>query len=293
MLQSLQRGLDIIRRKASFCPEFWIQSKIKLLNTYMRENKLNGCVINLSGGIDSSTVFALCLAAQRVDQSPINKIMGVYQPINSSAKFAHHVDLCRCLITDKNTANIITVDQSDIFEKLSTVVYEASGITGGVFATGQLKSYMRTPVADYISQLLTQEGCPSIVMGTGNYDEDGYLRYFCKAGDGISDVQIIADLHKSQVKTIASYMGVPHPIINTKPSADLWDGQTDEDELGFSYDFVELLTTYHKFSSVEQEEFYNSLDEESRNYFNEKRLIAERVALRNKHKEIYPIDLNL
>ena len=54
------------------------------------------------------------------------------------------------------------------------------GIEGGAFAKGQLRSYMRTPVAYYTAQLISQSGFPCIVMGTGNMDEDGYLLYFCK-----------------------------------------------------------------------------------------------------------------
>jgi NAD+ synthase (glutamine-hydrolysing) len=53
---------------------------------------------------------------------------------------------------------------------------------GGTFADGQLRSYMRTPVNYYVAQLLSANGNLSIVLGTGNYDEDGYLRYFCKVG---------------------------------------------------------------------------------------------------------------
>lgn len=58
---------------------------------------------------------------------------------------------------------------------------------------------MRTPVGFYAAQLLSQNGTPAIVVGTGNKDEDGYLFYFCKAGDGVADIQLIADLHKSEV----------------------------------------------------------------------------------------------
>eukprot|EP00957_Ditylum_brightwellii_P197159 15021551-Ditylum_brightwellii.AAC.1 len=79
-------------------------------------------------------------------------------------------------------------------------------------------------------------------MGTGNQDEDGYLAYFCKAGDGVVDVQLISDLHKSEVYTVSKALGVPEATVVAPPSADLWDGQTDEDELGFTYDFIELFT---------------------------------------------------
>ena len=73
-------------------------------------------------------------------------------------------------------------------------------------------------------------------------DEDGYLYYFSKAGDGISDIQLIHDLHKSEVYTVARSLDLCDELVNAIPSADLWDGQTDEDEIGFSYDAVELWT---------------------------------------------------
>lgn len=92
----------------------------------------------------------------------------------------------------------------------------------------------------YTAQLLSTNGFPCIVLGTGNYDEDGYLRYFCKAGDGTVDVQLIADLHKSEVFSVARELGVAKSIQVAPPTADLWEGQTDEDEMGFSYDFVEV-----------------------------------------------------
>jgi NAD+ synthase (glutamine-hydrolysing) len=55
------------------------------------------------------------------------------------------------------------------------------------------------------------------------------LCYFCKAGDGVVDVQLIADLHKSEVFAVGRALNVPQQILSAAPSADLWEGQTDED----------------------------------------------------------------
>ena len=112
------------------------------------------------------------------------------------------------------------------------------------FANGQLKSYMRTPINYYTAQLLSAKGYPAIVLGTGNKDEDLYLCYFCKAGDGVVDVQLISDLHKSEVFQVGRLLGVPHHILEAPPSADLWEGQTDENELGefFIFLFIKKLT---------------------------------------------------
>merc|ERR1719297_373665 len=128
---------------------------------------------------------------------------------------------------------------------------------------------MRTPSAYYIGQLLSTKGIPTIVMGTGNKDEDGYLAYFCKAGDGVVDVQLIADLHKSQVFEVGNILGVPKSILTAAPSADLWDDQTDEDELGFPYDFIELWTTFLDFDEAKQKEIRNGLGQDALRQFEE------------------------
>lgn len=177
-------------------------------------------------------------------------------------------------------------------------------IEGKDFASGQLRSYMvvngflndlqRTPVGYYVAQLLGQAGTPCVVMGTGNRDEDGYLGYFCKAGDGVVDVQLIADLHKSEVFKVGAVLGVPSCILNSPPSADLWEGQTDEDELGVTYDFVELYTGWFmKLDEKEQKEWLESLDEKTRKEWDRSSTICETVHRRNAHKLNGPKNLNV
>ena len=74
----------------------------------------------------------------------------------------------------------------------------------------------------------------SLVMGTGNKTEM-YLGYSTQHGDAACALLPIADLYKTQIWSLSEYLGVPQEIIDKKPSADLWIGQTDEEELGFSY----------------------------------------------------------
>merc|ERR1711920_572845 len=159
------------------------------------------------------------------------------------------------------------------------------GADGNAFASGQLRSYMRTPAVYYVAQLLSSQGTPTIVMGTGNKDEDGYLAYFCKAGDGVVDVQLISDLHKREVFKVGVEIGVPQATIQAAPSADLWDGQTDEEELGFTYDFIELFTgAYLSLSECDKASFRNSLSSDAKTQFNDWGARAEAVHCRNKHK---------
>ena len=74
-----------------------------------------------------------------------------------------------------------------------------------------------------------------IVVGAGNRDELS-LGYFTKYGDGGVDIQPLGNMLKGQVRELAQFLGIPQPIINKPPSAGLWEGQTDEGELGLSYD---------------------------------------------------------
>ena len=81
---------------------------------------------------------------------------------------------------------------------------------------------------------------PGLVVGTGNKTES-LLGYSTIHGDGAFDFNPLADLYKAQVRQLAEAMGVPQVIIDKAPSADLWEGQTDEEELGFTYDEMDQL----------------------------------------------------
>ena len=114
----------------------------------------------------------MTIAAKQLG-SPIQRVVGVAQPIHSTASIWR-----RALeLQPAFGGEIITVDQTALHSQLDALVTGAMGVSSKPFASGQLRSYMRTPVGYYVAQLLSQEGLPAIVMGTGNQDEDGYLMY--------------------------------------------------------------------------------------------------------------------
>jgi NAD+ synthase len=78
-----------------------------------------------------------------------------------------------------------------------------------------------------------------MVAGTGNKSELS-IGYFTKYGDGGTDMLPIGDLYKSDVRRLAAHLGVPEGIITKPPTAGLWAGQTDEGEIGMTYDELEL-----------------------------------------------------
>jgi len=77
-------------------------------------------------------------------------------------------------------------------------------------------------------------------MGTGNRTE-WLLGYFTLYGDGASALKPISHLYKCQVRALATYLRIPDAIVRKAPSADLWEGQTDEAELGFTYEEVDKV----------------------------------------------------
>ncbi|KEG15395.1 putative NAD synthase [Trypanosoma grayi] len=281
LCKELQEKLEEYRIQRAFSPATWIENKCTKLNEYMAKSGLKVCVTSVSGGIDSAVVLALCAHAQRMPNSPIVKNVGLCQPICSSA---WALERGRENIQSCGAENLV-IDQTALHQQLSKTVEAAVRIEGKDFARGQLRSYMRTPAAYYVAQLYGQEGTPAIVMGTGNMDEDGYLGYFCKAGDGVVDVQLISDLHKSEVFKVARELGVPANTIQAPPSADLWHGQTDEEELGFPYAFVELFTGWFAhLGEGEQRAFEQSLSSAAREQFKTFRAACENVHRRNAHK---------
>jgi len=278
----------VVRAKRGLNVADWIDKKTDMLNDYMRKAGLKACVVSVSGGVDSAVVYGLMMAASRKKDSPIQRTLGIAQPIHSTESIWKRAYLLKSL-----GGEIITIDQTAVFDLLSKTIDTAVGIEGNSFSQGQLKSYMRTPANYYVAQTFSQTGTPCIVLGTGNKDEDGYLCYFCKAGDGVVDVQLIADLHKSEVFAVGRHLGVHEDILKAPPSADLWAGQTDEDELGFSYDFVELYTEYLELSDEDKAKFQAGLSSDSWAYFTATGEKADAINRRNRHKLHFPVNLDL
>jgi NAD+ synthase (glutamine-hydrolysing) len=281
LAQPLADKLAEYRATRHFDAEAWVTKKCARLNEYMARCGLKACITSVSGGVDSAVVLALVARAAKQPGSPITSVVGLCQPIHSSA---WALERGREAIKAVGAREIV-VDQTAEHTHLAQVVETAVGKPGNAFARGQLRSYMRTPVGYYVAQLFSATGEPAIVMGTGNQDEDGYVGFFAKAGDGVVDVGLIHDLHKSEVFAIGAFLGVPASILSAQPSADLWDGQSDEGELGFSYDFIELWTgAIIKMNDEERARFVAGLPADAREQFESWGAKAVAVHKRNAHK---------
>lgn len=192
---------------------------INEIETFLKEKaqqaNASGFIVGISGGIDSSLVFSL---AKRVFP---NNTLGIVMPVKQMTAS----DLSDIAELEKaQNAKFQTVDLTQTFQALQQQL-----LLNNHLALSNIKPRLRMTTL----YALAQEN-NSLVLGTDNADEV-YVGYFTKFGDGGADLLPISKLTKGEVRFLASLVGVPECILNKAPSAGLWEGQTDESELGFSY----------------------------------------------------------
>lgn len=186
-----------------------------------------GAVFGLSGGLDSAVVAALCKRAFG------NNALGVIMPCHGVDEEVFHAEL----VAKTYELPYYTVDLSNGFNVLTKEF--AANLTEprqvSDAALTNLKPRLRMATLYYYAACYNY-----LVMGTGNRSEIA-IGYFTKYGDGGVDLEPIGGLLKEEVKELAVYLKVPQAVITKAPSAGLWEGQTDEKELGFSYFELDLF----------------------------------------------------
>lgn len=261
--------IEEMRNKKSFNAKDYVEKKAELLNDYMRKFNLKSCVVAVSGGIDSAVVLGIINYAYKQENSPIKKVIPLLLPITKSTGVTNQESATERGIELCNKLNLkpYIIDLSKINTNIRNDLESVLGIEGQDWAIGQLGPYSRTPILYYTTSLLCQEGFNAIICGTTNKDEGTYLGYIGKASDGMVDVQIISDIHKSEVYKVGEYLKIPNSIMEVTPSGDMYDNRVDEDVFGAPYDFVELYLNYLNYSDKEKIELLNLLDDESRKQF--------------------------
>lgn len=200
--------MDILVKKLCV----WMEDKIT-------EAKAKGIVFGLSGGLDSAVVAALSIRI-----FPKNTL-AILIPCHSL-----EADINDALsFIDKFNIPYKIIDVSKIYDSFIYLLNDKKKEGSFKLAEANIKPRLRMTTLYYFANKLNY-----LVVGTGNKTELT-IGYFTKFGDGGADILPLGNLLKNQVKELAEYLGVPKKIINKPPSAGLWEGQTDEEEIGISY----------------------------------------------------------
>jgi NAD+ synthetase len=282
----LVQKLNKFRINRGFNPALYIEAKIRLINSYMKNAGLKSCVIGVSGGIDSAVTLAILNLAAKEKNSPIIKIVPVLLPVLNSNGVTNQSEatIRGKEVSEKLGLTPVTIDLSNAHSELQKEIDSKLQIVGQPWATGQLVPYLRTPSLYYITSLLSQEKLPAIVCGTINKSEGSYLGYFGKASDGMVDLQIISDLYKSEVYSIGQFLSIPDSIMNVSPNGDMFDGRVDEEVFGAPYDFVEIYLEFLTLNKSDQLKFMNEFNSESKDQFDFFAKNLEALHSYNKHK---------
>ncbi|MBW2993108.1 NAD(+) synthase [Candidatus Woesearchaeota archaeon] len=207
---------------------------LEQMTGFNRFYNLKGGVIGLSGGIDSTTVAYLAKKAfdRYNNENPDKEQLTLYGLI-MPAKANNGKDQR----DGERVANLLGIEYKIIeIEPVLQARESINDIFKNSFHKGNAASRER------MIQLYAEASArKSLVLGTGNYDEDYCIGYFTKFGDGGVDCNPIGNLPKRLVRELAQYMGVPMDLVSRTPTAGLWDGQTDENELGYTYNHVETV----------------------------------------------------
>jgi len=223
----------VSRRPAGWEPEY-VDRLVGWLRDRAVEAGAAGAVFGLSGGIDSSVVAAVCARAFP------GECLGLILPCGSAPEDAAHARL----VADEFGVPVKVVPLDGVYEAiLRAIGGEAGpgvgpGLPDGTdrrrgLSLANLRARLRAVTWYFHANLLNR-----LVVGSGNRAELS-VGYFTKYGDGAVDVLPLGNLVKGEVRALARHLGVPEPVIAKPPTAGLWPGQTDEGEMGVTYELLD------------------------------------------------------
>lgn len=287
MHPQLQSALNDYRFHRRFDSARYLSAKSTLLNTYFEQSKINGCVVGVSGGVDSALTLGIVAHAAKQPGSPIKKILAVLLPMYAEGATHQKTASSRgAEVAVSLDIHVVTIDLSASLEAARKASFVGTGVRGDSWSAGQLVSYMRTPMLYYQAALLAEQGVRSVVCGTTNRDEGSYIGFFGKASDGMVDIQPISDIHKSEVYQLAKLVELPESVCSAAPTGDTYDGMCDEQMIGASYDAVELYEWYLCTNVMERQAWRKSLCAEADNQFAKFEFVLEKLHQTNQHKYI-------
>lgn len=202
---------------------------VNWLKTYAMNAKVKGFVVGISGGIDSALVSTLCA---ETGLPTLCVEMPIHQAESQVSRARSHI----AFLKEKyGNVSSMKADLTAAFDLLTQTLPEIDDTELLHLTLANTRARLRMTTLYYFAG--THK---ALVVGTGNKVEDFGVGFYTKYGDGGVDISPIADLMKSEVRILASYLGVSETIVQAKPTDGLFgDDRSDEDQLGASYDELE------------------------------------------------------
>lgn len=206
----------------SFDPQKAITTIKRFITGSLNRSGLSGYVIGLSGGIDSAVSATLAVLAVGAD-----KVLGISMPYKTSSESS--LTDARALVETLGIEHR-EIDISPMVDAYFPKITDDLRVRAG--------NKMARERMSILFDLAYEKS--ALVLGTGNRTEFclGYTTLF---GDSACSVNPVGELYKSEVRAIARLTGVPESIITKPPSADLWVDQTDEGEIGVTYEEIDKI----------------------------------------------------
>ncbi len=208
-------------------PEETVERIKRFLRTHRERTRARIFVLGLSGGLDSSVTAALCGLAIGG-----RNVVGVSMPERETWN-ENNIEDAR-LVARKFGVRFKLVDITGLIAA-TQLISEMKRKRGDRVAFGNVKARLRALVLYYFANLYG-----GLVVGTGDKSEI-MLGYFTKYGDGACDLEPLGDLYKTTIIHLAKHLQIQHRVAAKQASPGLWPGQTAEEELGLSYEKLDMI----------------------------------------------------
>lgn len=210
-----------------------IRKRVDFLKAHVKSAHSRGLLIAISGGLDSAVVAGLCKMATdelTEEEGRSFETLGVFQPYGTQADIADSYAVAEAFqLTSRTETNI----EDAVDEMALEVEYALKGLGDHRHVSIPGKGNIKARTRMVVQYALAFER-NLLVVGTDHASE-ALTGFFTKYGDGAVDLIPLGSLHKHQVRMLGVKLGVPQTILDKVPTAGLWEGQTDEGELGVSY----------------------------------------------------------
>ena len=220
------------------------QRIVEFISDLVEDAGAEGAVIGLSGGIDSTTVAYLAIEALGAES-----VHGLLMPSSANADAAESdaERVAEALGIDADTIDINPVVDSFVDAAPDHAAEDR-------MALGNVRVRTRAVLNYFVANAENR-----LVLGTGNRSEAA-TGYFTKYGDQAVDCNPIGNLYNCQVRQLARSLGVPEDLVTRTPTAGMWEGQTDEEEMGLGYDDLDSILALHVHGPLSKHATVETLD---------------------------------